>query len=111
MKKRRIIKYTKPQQSFFINEPKTLDSVLIKSLKSLNLDQKFNERLIIKYWGNMFGASIINATNNIVYKDNGLTIFLNSSVIKSELLMMKQQILEKFQEQFGKQNIRYLNIY
>ena len=109
--KRKIIKYTLPKQSIFITTPKTLDSVLIKSLKSLGADRRLNERAMIKYWGDMFGGSITNSTNNIVYKDNGLSIFLNSSVIKSELLMMKQQILDKFQKQFGKDNIRYLNIY
>lgn len=109
--KRKIIKYTKPKQSFFVIDPKPLDNILMKSLKSLRIDEKFNEKLIIKFWGEMFGGSILNATNNVVFKDNGLSIFLNSSVIKSELLMMKQQILEKFQAQFGKENIRYLNIY
>jgi len=107
---RKKIKYTKVN-SIYIRDPKPLDSVLLRSLKDLNLDEKMNEKLLIKFWRNMFGNSIINATNNIVFKNNGLTIYINSSVIKSELIMLKAVILEKFQNQFGKENIRYLNIY
>jgi hypothetical protein len=80
-------------------------------LKDLDVTEKLTEKLLIKFWKKMFSNSIINATNNIVYKNNSVTIYINSSVIKSELKMLKSGILEKFQAQFGKENIRYLNIF
>ncbi len=107
---RRKIKYTKVS-SIYIKDLKPLDSVLIQSLKDLNIDEKLNEQLLIKFWQNLFGPSIISATNNITYKNKTLTIYINSSVIKSELLMMKSQIFEKFRNQFGKENIMFFEIY
>lgn len=107
---KRKIKYTKVN-SIYIKELKPLDSVLLNALKELNLDEKMTEKLLIKFWKKMFGASIINATNNIVYNNKTVTIYINSAVIKSELLMLKSAILEKFQEQFGNNNIIFLNIY
>jgi len=106
---RKVIKYTKVS-SIYIKEMKTLDSVLLKSLKNLGLDEKLNEKILIKFWKEMFGASIISATNNITLKNKTVTIYLNSSVIRNELRMMKTQIFEKFREQFGKDNILFLEI-
>ena len=107
---RKKIKYTKVN-SIYIKEMKSLDSVLLRSLKDLGLDEKMTEKLLIKFWKKMFGASIINATNNIVYKDKKVIVYINSSVIKSELNMLKPAILQKFQEQFGKENVWYVNIF
>ncbi len=107
---RRKIKYTKVS-SVYVKDMKPLDSVLLQALKSLGVEEKMTEKMLIKFWKEMFGASIINATNNIVYNNRSLTIYMNSSVIKSELLMLKTEILQKFQTQFGKDNIIFLNIY
>ncbi len=107
---RRKIKYTKVS-SIYIKDMKPLDSVLLQALKSLGVEEKMTEKMIIKFWKEMFGTSIINATNNIVYNNRSLTIYMNSSVIKSELLMLRTEILHKFQTQFGKDNIIFLNIY
>ena len=107
---RRKIKYTKVS-SIYIKDMKPLDSILLQALKSLGVEEKMTEKMLIKFWKEMFGASIINATNNIVYNNRSLTIYMSSSVIKSELLMLKSEILHKFQSQFGKDNIIFLNIY
>lgn len=107
---RRKIKYTMVS-SIYIKDMKPMDSVLLKALKDLGIDEKFNEKLLTKFWKEMFGASIVNATNNIVLKNKTVTIYINSSVIKSELLMLKKPILERFQSQFGRDNIIFLNIY
>lgn len=107
---RKKIKYTKVN-SIYIKDMKKLDAVLLDSLKDLSLDERLNEKLLIKFWKQMFGNSIINATQSIVLNNRSVKIYINSSVIKSELLMLKDPILKKFQEQFGKDNIRYLAIY
>lgn len=107
---RKKIKYTNVR-SIYIREPRTLDSVLLQSLRDLQIDDKLNEKLLIKFWKDMFGASIINATNTIEYKNRSITIYINSSVIKSELMMLKGPILQKFQEKFGEHYIKYINIF
>lgn len=107
---RKLIKYTKVS-SIYIKDPQSLDAVLLQSLRDLEIDEKLNEKLLIKFWKDMFGASIINATNTIVYKKKSITIYINSSVIRSELMMLKGPILKKFQDKFGERHIRYLNIF
>ena len=107
---RRKIKYTKVR-SIYLREPQSLDAVLLQSMRDLEIDEKMNEKLLIRFWKEMFGASIINATNSIVYKNRSITIYINSSVIKSELMMLKGAILQKFQEKFGERHIKYLNIF
>lgn len=104
------IKYTKVS-SIYIKEMKPLDSVLLRALKDLGIEEKMTERMLIRFWKEMFGSSIINATHSISYKKQSITIYINSSVIKSELNMLKPAILQKFQTRFGIENIRYLNIF
>jgi len=112
MKSSKKIRYTKVS-SIYIKDMKPISTVLNKSLKEFSpqLDKRLNQRLITKFWENMFGLSIVNATQKITIHKKTISIQLSSSVIKSELLMLKDAILEKFQEKFGKENVQYLIIY
>jgi len=112
MKSSKKIRYTKVS-SIYIKDMKPISNVLNQSLKELSpqLDKRLNQRLIAKFWEEMLGLSIVNATQKITIHKKTVSIQLSSSVIKSELLMLKDAILEKFQAKFGKENIQYLIIY
>ncbi len=104
------IKYTKVN-SIYIKEAKSINSVLMDSIKDLNLEDKLTEKYLMNFWKELFGLSIVNSTKSIQLKGKTLIIKMNSSVIKSEMMMLKSQILEKFQEKFGSNKIYYINIY
>ncbi len=104
------IKYTKVN-SIYIKDPKAINKVLLDSIKDLNLEQKLNEKYLMRFWQSLFGNAIVDATQSIYLKDKTLIIKMRSAVIKSEMMMLKSQILEQFQEKFGRNRIYYLNIY
>jgi len=104
------IKYTKVS-SIYIKEMQTLNSVLLRSIKDLDLDEKLTENMLHKFWKELFGLSIVNATRSITLRNKSVTITINSSVVKSELMMLKDPILKKFQDKFGQENIKNLIIY
>ncbi len=107
---RKKIKYTKVN-SIYIKDVQQLNSVLIRSLKNLNVDEKLTEKMLQKFWKELFGVSIINATQSITLRNKSVTIRLNSSVIKNELMMVRDAILKEFQNKFGENNIKNLIIY
>ena len=88
-----------------------LNSVLLRSLKDLNLNEKLTEKMLNKFWKELFGISIVNATQSITLRNRSVTITINSSVIKNELMMVKDAILKEFQNKFGQDNIKNLIIY
>jgi predicted nucleic acid-binding Zn ribbon protein len=107
---KKVIKYTKVS-SIYIKDMQNLNSVLLRSLKDLNLDEKLNEKMLQKFWKELFGISIVNATRSISLRNKSITITINSSVIKNELMMVKDAILKEFQNKFGQDNIKNLIIY
>ncbi len=104
------IKYTKVN-SIYIRDARSINNVLMDSLKNLNLEHKLTEKYLMNFWKELFGLSIVDSTKSIRLKDKTLVITMSSSVIKSEMIMLKSQILEKFQEKFGANKIYYINIY
>jgi len=107
---RKIIKYTN-HQSIRISEPKTLNSVLMRSFDDLNMAQKMQENMIKHYWNELFGQSIISATKKITYTNQNITITFSSSIVRQELYLMKDVLLEQFQQKFGKDKIKQIYMY
>ncbi len=107
---RKKIKYTKVS-SIYIKDAQPINNAILQSVKDLGIEKKLNERLLLNFWKKLFGPSISNVTTKIVLNNYQLSIFVSSSVIKSDLQMSKSKILQRFQEKFGTNNIRYINIY
>jgi predicted nucleic acid-binding Zn ribbon protein len=54
---------------------------------------KLAESRVVSGWGKMFGAVVSSYTTNIYLRNNVLYVHLNSSVLRSELLMSKEKII------------------
>lgn len=70
-----------------------------KALENLvaayGLTDKMQEMQIKDAWKKCMGPYIINHTRNLMYKKGKLTVFMDSSVIRSELHMVQSAIIEK----------------
>src|SRR4030066_806834 len=70
-------------------------------IREMNLEGKLNERAIINSWEETVGKAIASRTSKIYIRDQVLYVHLNSSVVRSELLMLRQVLKEKLNEKAG----------
>jgi hypothetical protein len=69
--------------------------------KEMNLDGKLNEAGVINSWEEIVGKAISSRTSKMYIKDHILHVHLNSSVVRNELIMLRQAILEKLNGKAG----------
>jgi predicted nucleic acid-binding Zn ribbon protein len=75
-------------------------------IREMNLGDKLNEAGIINSWEDTVGKAIASRTSKIYIKDHVLFIHLNSSVVRNELLMLRQTLKEKLNEKAGSEVIK-----
>jgi predicted nucleic acid-binding Zn ribbon protein len=75
-------------------------------IKEMNLEGKLNEVGIINSWEETVGKAIASRTSKLYIKDQVLYVSLNSSVVRNELLMLRQALKEKLNEKAGVEVIR-----
>jgi predicted nucleic acid-binding Zn ribbon protein len=75
-------------------------------IREMNLEEKLSEIGIINSWEETVGKAISSRTSKIYIKDHILYVHLNSSVVRNELLMLRQTIKEKLNEKAGSEVIK-----
>jgi len=75
-------------------------------IKEMNLGGKLSEIGVINSWEEIVGKAISSRTSKIYIKDNILYVYLNSSVVRNELLMLKEILKEKLNEKAGSEVIK-----
>lgn len=74
--------------------------------------QKFAEQgdnyqhLIIAEWKQMLGVTVSEATRKIYIRDNKLFVYLNSPIIKQEIIYLKEKILQHLNKKYPKGNLQ-----
>lgn len=75
-------------------------------IKEMNLDGKLSEVAVINSWEAIVGKAISSRTSKIYIKDHILYVSLNSSVVRNELLMLRETLREKLNEKAGSEVIK-----
>ena len=75
-------------------------------VKEMNMEGKLNEIGLINSWEEIVGKAISSRTSKIYIRDHVLYINLNSSVVRNELLMLRQELIEKLNQKAGTEVIR-----
>ncbi|MBK7132722.1 MAG: DUF721 domain-containing protein [Bacteroidales bacterium] len=84
----------------------SLAEALKDYVREMNLEGKLNEVGVINSWEEVVGKAISSRTSKIYIKDHILYVHLNSSVVRNELLMLRQAIKEKLNENAGSEVIK-----
>ncbi|WP_316830916.1 DUF721 domain-containing protein [Pedobacter aquatilis] len=79
----------------------TLKDAIGKMLDVYRLRRKFDETSILAVWPEIMGTAIANRTKQIYIHDKKLFIRIESSVIKNELVMVRQGIIQKLNDHAG----------
>jgi len=75
-------------------------------IKEMKLEGKLNEVHLINSWEETVGKAIASRTSKLYIKDQVLYVHLNSSVVRSELLMLREALKEKLNEKVGSEVIK-----
>ncbi|MFC2136636.1 DUF721 domain-containing protein [Bacteroidota bacterium] len=78
-----------------------LQEVLNESLKELNIDNKIKQLRILKSWEELVGKTIAKYTKGLHINKKKLFVTLDSSVVRNELYMIKDGLLQKLNEIAG----------
>lgn len=63
--------------------------------------RKFAESRVISGWGMLLGKAIAGYTTNIYLRNGVLYVHLSSSVLRSELMMARERLINKLNEHAG----------
>lgn len=80
---------------------KTLKEAMEQMLKVYRLKHKYDETYAVSSWEEVVGKAVANRTKEIFIREQKLYLRIESSVVKNELKMMRQQIIERLNEKAG----------
>lgn len=78
---------------------KSLKEAIEQMLQVYKIKRRFDETSIIAHWPQLVGTSVANRTKELFVHDKKLFLRIESSVIKNELMLMRNQIIEKINEE------------
>jgi predicted nucleic acid-binding Zn ribbon protein len=84
----------------------TLAEALSDYIREMNFGEKLGEAGILNSWEEIVGKAISSRTKKISIKDHVLYVHLSSSVVRNELLMLREALRQKLNERAGSEVIR-----
>ena len=83
------------------NKSQPLKDILADILKRPQLSKGINETRALDAWSKVLGPAVARITTKIYIRNGVLFASLNSSIIRSELLMHKNQIIASINAEVG----------
>ena len=75
-------------------------------IKEMNLGPKLKEISILSSWDEMVGKAISSRTDKVYIRDGILYVHLKSSIVRNELMMIREGLREKLNNQVGEEIIK-----
>jgi predicted nucleic acid-binding Zn ribbon protein len=83
----------------------SLGEVLREYLREKNMDRKLKEVDVVQSWENLLGKTIAHYTRNIWLSKKILYVEISSSVVKNELVMMREEIRQRLNQEAGEEMV------
>ncbi len=81
----------------------SIGEVLREYIDSMQMRRKLKESRIEKQWEEMLGKNAASLTRRIYIKNGVLYVYLNSSVLRNEILMMRETLISRINENAGEE--------
>lgn len=75
-------------------------------IREMNLGDKLSEVAVINSWEEIVGKAISSRTIKMFIRDHILYVHLNSSVVRNELLMLREALKEQLNKKAGSEVIK-----
>jgi predicted nucleic acid-binding Zn ribbon protein len=93
------------------NKTISIKEALEDLIREYNLEPKLKEASTIKIWDGITGKAIAQRTKRIYIKDGVLHIYLTSSVVKNELMMLRESLRSQINSKAGEEVVRDIIIH
>jgi len=84
-------------------QTRALKEIIEDILKESGVDQKLKERELISHWEEIVGRNIARSTTDLAIHDRKLFIKVRSAVVKNELIMIREGLLQELNRRVGDQ--------
>lgn len=78
-----------------------LSDVLHEYLNTFGLEKKLTEIRLIDSWPEVVGIAVANKTANLQIKNRVLFVYLHSSIVRAELMRIRQSLPKALNEKAG----------
>lgn len=78
-----------------------IKDVLRDYIKALDIDGKLKEVKLIGCWPEVIGKNIASKTENIYISKRKLYVQINSSIMRAELMMIREGLVKKLNQMAG----------
>lgn len=92
------------------SQTQKISDVISDFLKELNIDRKLKEVNLVAQWEEVMGKTVAIRTDRIYIRNRVLFIHVTSAILKNELIMMRQQIIDRLNENAGEKLIESIMI-
>ncbi len=82
-------------------EAQHIKDIISEILKNQHLDLKMLENRVVRSWEKVIGRTVARATTQIYMYQGTLYVSINSSVMRNELLMLKDKIMDALNQEVG----------
>ena len=104
----RLPKLTPKTQQQIMRRSKTqkISKVIQAFLKESGLESRLKEVELINSWEEIVGTMISRRTKKVEIKNGKMIIYLQSSVVKNELMMLRESLRNSLNEKAGEEIIK-----
>lgn len=93
------------------SKTQTLAEALKDYISEMKIGRKLREVSVVESWERIVGRAIASKTTSVSLRDGVLHINLRSSVIRSELMMLRESIRTRLNEEAGEEIVREIVIH
>jgi predicted nucleic acid-binding Zn ribbon protein len=85
------------------NNTQPIGDVLKEYVDSMRINSKLKESRIKDQWEKILGKNAASLTKKLIIKNKVLYVYLDSSVLRNELLMMRETLINRINEMAGEE--------
>jgi predicted nucleic acid-binding Zn ribbon protein len=93
------------------NKTITIKEALEDLIREYNLEPKLREASVINIWESIMGKAIVSRTKKIYIKQGVLHIYLTSSVVRNELMMLRESLRTQINTRAGEEVVKEIAIH
>jgi len=87
------------------SETLNISEIIASLLKEQGLENKLFENRLMNSWEELLGKTVAKATRSLYIKDRVLFVYISSSVVKHEIMMIRDDLVKRLNEKAGRKVI------